>query len=219
MNDSYQISFQRILLATSLMIITAIYLNFMSHGENVPPSKQFLSFPKQIGEWHGTVSYFDQSIYDVLGVDDSILISFKSQDTKQVQVYVGYYQSQREGDLIHSPKNCMPGSGWDITSTSIEEVKTSGENVKVIKLLLEKGINKQVVLYWFQSRGRFISSEYWQKIYLILDALFRGRTDGSFIRLIAPIDSRGEAYSTDYLKSFASDLIPILNKYLPGKTK
>ncbi len=210
------ISYKRAFTATFLMIITAVYLNYLSHGEAVPPSKQFSSFPKQIEEWHGEVSYFDASVYEILGVDDSILISFDGPDKKQVQVYVGYYQSQREGDLIHSPKNCMPGSGWEITSTSIEEVTAGGRNFNVIKLLLEKGLHKQVVFYWFQSRGRYISSEYWQKIYLILDAVFQNRTDGSFVRLIAPIDSRGEPFTTDYLKSFTSQLIPILNQYLPG---
>jgi len=217
MNPPFVISFQRVFFAVSLMIITAIYLNYMSHGEDVPPRKQFSSFPKQIGEWSGTVSYFDQYVYNILGVDDSILILFNGPDKKQVQVYVSYYQSQREGGLIHSPKNCMPGSGWKIVSTSTEEVTTSKKNIKVMKLLIEKDLNKQVVLYWFQSRGRYISSEYMQKIYLVWDGIFQNRTDGSFVRLIAPANSKGEAYVTDLLKSFASEIMPVLNQYLPGK--
>lgn len=182
--------------------------------------KKFSTFPKQVGAWIGKESFFEQKIYDKLGVDDSVLISYKSNDTREVQLYVGYYESQREGDLIHSPKNCMPGSGWNITDTSLEEIIIPGnktKKIKAIKLILEKGINRQVVLYWFQSRGRFIASEYWQKIYLVWDAIFKNRTDGSFVRLIAPVNDKGVESATDYLKSFAVAVIPILNEYIPGE--
>jgi len=153
-------------------------------------------------------------------VDDSTLISYQDAEGKFVQLYIGYYQSQREGDLIHSPKNCMPGSGWEIDRTSIEELALAGkrpQTIKVIKLTLKKGPSTQVVLYWFQSRGRFIASEYWQKIYLVWDAIFENRTDGSFIRLIAPVGPKGMDYTTDYLKTFAEKIIPILQEYLPGE--
>ncbi|MCD6184668.1 MAG: EpsI family protein [Deltaproteobacteria bacterium] len=196
------------------MIFVYIYISFMSHGEAVQPRKQFSAFPKQIGNWMGKEGRFSQQIYDVLGVDDSILISYINPEGQDVQLYVGYYQTQREGSLIHSPKNCMPDS-------SIEEVAVSGskaEKIKVIKLVLEKGIQKQVVLYWYQSRGRFISSEYWQKIYLVWDAIFKNRTDGSFVRLITFSDAQGEISATNRLKLFASRLIPILNDYIPGET-
>ena len=213
------LSAKRIFLATFLLIMTFILLKHVSYSENVPPIKKFSTFPQQIGEWHGTISYFDQSIYDELGVDDSILISYSSPDKKQVQVYIGYYQSQKEGSVIHSPKNCMPGSGWEITSSIKEEVKIPGSTINLIRLVIKKGLDEQIVLYWFQERGRYISSEYWQKIYLVWDAIFYKRTDGSFVRLIAPVDNRGEKYAADFLKSFASELIPILNQYIPWETR
>jgi EpsI family protein len=219
MKSMSAIPVKRIVFATSLMMMTFILLKYMSYSENVPPKKQFSTFPEQIGEWHGTISHFDQSIYDELGVDDSILISYSGLDKKQIQVYVGYYQSQKEGSVIHSPKNCMPGSGWEITSTITEEVKIPGSTINLIRLVIKKGLDEQIVLYWFQERGRYISSEYWQKIYLVWDAIFHKRTDGSFVRLIAPVDSRGEKYTIDFLKSFASELIPILNQYIPGETR
>ena len=217
-----KISPARAIVASSIMIFVYIYISFMSHGEAVQPRKQFSTFPKQIGNWVGKEGRFSQQVYDVLGVDDSILISYINPEGQDVQLYVGYYQSQREGSLIHSPKNCMPGSGWNITGSSIEEVAVSGsktEKIKVIKLILEKGIQKQVVLYWYQSRGRFISSEYWQKIYLVWDAIFKNRTDGSFVRLITFSNSQGEVSATNRLKLFASRLIPVLNDYIPGETR
>jgi EpsI family protein len=210
----------RCALISALMLASIGFLSYFSRSETVPPRKPLSGFPKKIDNWAGQEGFFDKQVYDVLGVDDSMLISYLGPEGKSVQLYVGYYQSQREGDLIHSPKNCMPGSGWDITDTSLSELTLPGKDpqkIKVIKLILEKGTSKQVVLYWFQSRGRFIASEYLQKIYMVWDAITKNRTDEAFVRLIAPVGPNGEDYVTSYLKTFAERLIPILNEYLPGE--
>ena len=100
-----------ILIDSTVMILTMFCLRYLSHAENVKPNKPFSSFPKQIGEWVGRESRFDERIYAKLGVDDSFLAHYRTSDGHQVELYIGFYQSQREGDLIHSPKNCMPGAG------------------------------------------------------------------------------------------------------------
>ena len=218
MKVKYRTPLTRSIVVSLLMLSACIYIFFMSHSEAVPLRKTFSNFPKKIDGWIGREEFFDEEIYNILGVDDSILISYHDSDGKNVQLYTGYYHSQREGDIIHSPKNCMPGSGWNITDTSFETLTISGakpKRIRVIKLILEKGISKQVALYWFQSRGRFISSEYWQKIYLVWDAIFKNRTDGSFVRLIAPVQNKDVESTTGYLKLFAENLIPILAEYLP----
>ena len=113
----------------------------------------------------------------------------------------------------------MPGAGWNIVKTSIETLDGVAESTKktnVIKLVLQNGIQKQVVLYWFQSRGRIISSEYMQKIYLVIDSIMRHRTDGSFVRLIAPVSNNDEEKALNTLKDFAVQLMPILNDYIPS---
>ena len=200
------------------MILTLLSVSYFGHFTDVNSLKPLSDFPKQIGQWSGREGRFDQKIYDILGVDDSFLGDYKTLDEKQINLYIGYYKSQREGDLIHSPKNCMPGAGWNITRTSLVDLNISQRNpnkIKVIKLIMQKGKERQVVLYWFQSRGRVISSEYWQKIYLVWDAIFKHRTDGSFVRLVAPI-SESEAETTRYMEKFAQQLFPILEQYLPG---
>lgn len=216
-----QISLPRAIIASCLMLLTLGFILFLNKSEPIPPRKALRDFPKTIGQYTGEEAHFDQRIYDILGVDDSALISYRKLDGETIQLYVGYHDSQREGDLMHSPKNCLPGSGWDITATTIEDVVTfepDGRKIKAIRLLIEKGISRQVVLYWFQSRGRFISSEYMQKIYLVLDAITKNRTDGSFVRLMAPVASGKTVESTtETLKIFAGDLIPVLEEYLPGK--
>lgn len=202
------------------MVLTAIFVNCMSHGEAVQPRKPLSAFPLQISDFTGEKFLFDEKVYQILGVDDSFLCNYRAPDGRKIQLYIGYYQSQREGDIIHSPKNCMPGSGWNITRASFEELTIPNRQpgkIQVSKLILKKEAQQQVVLYWFQSRGRFIASEYMQKIYLVWDAIFKNRTDGSFIRLIAPVhENENETDTTDYVKTLAQDLIPILEQYLPS---
>jgi EpsI family protein len=201
------------------MIFTAVFLNYINHSEDVRLNKPFSTFPKQIGEWQGIEQRFDDKIYDVLGVDDSYLAAYRNSNGGQVQLYIGFYQSQREGDLIHSPKNCMPGAGWKIVNSSIEELHVSNTDyntIKTIRFKLKNGIHEQAVLYWFQSRGRIISSEYLQKIYLVIDSITRKRTDGSFVRLIAPIHNGDEEKTLLYLKDFARLIFPILTEYIPA---
>jgi len=200
------------------MLAALVSLFFLSRVEEVPPIKPLATFPKQIGNWKGIESRFDQKVYDVLGVDDSFLCDYFAPDGSQVNLYIGFYRSQREGELIHSPKHCMPGGGWNIVLTQLEEIAVPGKNPgkeKVIKLLLQKGKDRQVVLYWFQARGRYVSSEYMQKIYLVWDSIFKNRTDESFVRLISPVAGT-EVQTLEYMKSFAQELIPLLSEYLPG---
>ena len=198
------------------MLFTAILLGFLSNPEIIKPNKSFDSFPLKIGKWQGIKSQFDQKIYDIVGVDDSILANYRSPQGESINLYVGFYQSQKEGDLIHSPKNCMPGSGWNITDTFIETINfTKNDSKNVIKLILQKGSEKQIVLYWFQSRGRIISSEYMQKIWLVIDSITKHRTDGSFVRLIS-MATKNEQESLNLLKEFAKNIYPSLNEYIPS---
>ena len=201
------------------MLLTLACVGYLNHPRNIKPLKPLATFPRQIGQWTGEETHFDKKIYDILGVDDSFLCNYLAPGGQQVQLYIGYYQSQREGDLMHSPKNCMPGAGWNITGSSIQELDIPGsqpERIKVIQLILEKGTDRLMALYWFQSRGRYIASEYMQKIYLVADSIFRHRTDGSFVRLISPIVGGDENRALDSLKNFSGLLIPILREYIPS---
>ena len=212
-------SFKRTFIASALMIFTMVCLYYLSHSENIELKRPFSTFPRQIGEWVGKEDRFDQKVYQILCVDDSFLCNYATTNGKKVQLYIGYYESQQEGGLIHSPQNCMPGSGWNIIQGSFEELKVATANsgkVKVKKLLLEKDGQRQLVLYWFQSRDRIIASEYMQKLYLLIDSIKRHRTDDSFVRLITPITDGNERYGLEYLKDFAELLIPLLQEYIPS---
>lgn len=203
-------------LVAAIMLMGVAAVHYTNVGEKVPPRRPLSEFPMHVGAWKGKSERFSDKIYDVLGVDDSVLANYKNSENLLVNLYIGFYGSQKKGDLIHSPKNCMPGAGWNIVASNIIDIQKSPERKeKVIKLLLQNGTKRQMMLYWYHSRGRIISSEYWQKIYLVIDSIFRHRTDGAFVRLITPIDDNGETVALNRLVGFAETMMPLLNEYLP----
>ncbi len=212
-------SFRRTIIASALMLLTLVCLRYLSHAENIQPNKPFSTFPKEIGGWIGKESRFDDEIYEILGVSDSFLGNYRSSAGGHVQLYIGFYQSQKEGIQIHSPKNCLPGGGWNITRSSTEELTLPGQKpdrIRVAKLNIRQGDQKQIVLYWMQSRGRFISSEYMQKFYRVIDSIIKHRTDGAFVRLITPVINGNEAKALQETKGFVRVLMPVLHEYLPS---
>jgi len=135
---------------------------------------------------------------------------------------MGYYGSQRQGDTIHSPLNCLPGAGWTPVSQgqlAIANADGAGRDIIVNRYIVQKGLERQLVLYWYQSHGRVVASEYWSRAFLINDAIRLNRTDGSLVRVIAPIavdaDDSGAA-AQDLAEEFVRVLFPQLPSYLPN---
>ena len=214
-----QMSAKRTGVASVLMILTFICLSYLSHAERLCLNKSFSTFPKQIGDWVGKETYFDKKIYKLLGVSDTISCSYSNNYGRQIDLYVGFYQSQREGELIHSPRNCMPGAGWNFVREGkllMNAGAPDKQSILVNNILLQKGNERQIMFYWFQGRGRFITSEYMQKIYLVIDSITKRRTDEAFVRLIAPVIDGDEKETKETLESFTRLLIPLLQEYLPS---
>jgi EpsI family protein len=213
-------TYKHVIIVSTIMILTMISVGYFSNSKDIKPNKPFSTFPEKIGEWEGTEEHFEKAVYEMLKVDDSYLANYHAPDGGAVQLYVGYYKSQKTGAQIHSPKNCLPGGGWNIIGSSLEDVELKGSTqnkIRVVKLLIENGGRKQVVFYWYQSNGKYISSEYKQKLYMIIDSITKHRTDAAFIRLIAPIsDNNNDEITIKMLKDFAAELIPILNEYIPS---
>ena len=210
-------SLARTLIVVVILLATAWATQVLSRSEAIEPKRSFDQFPLKTGDWKGIRSGLDSRIYSILGVEDYILADYHNSEGRTVNFYVGFYQSQKEGDLIHSPKNCMPGAGWNIMETAPEYLLFKGDEAPstVTRLLLKKGADRQIVLYWFQSRGRIIASEYMQKVWLVFDAITRNRTDGSFVRLITPVTG-SEAATLEVLKKFAREIKPHLDNYIPS---
>ena len=118
-------------------------------------------------------------------------------DWSPVGIYIGYYASQRQGDTIHSPQNCLPGAGWHPVETGVGNLQADGRTVTVNEFVIQKGLDRQVVFYWYQGRGRVVANEYANKAFLMLDAARLHRTNGGLVRLIAPIGLDGRGARTD----------------------
>lgn len=129
-------------------------------------------------------------------------------------VYVGYYEQQYRGHTIHSPKNCLPGSGWEALTSTTAVVATALGPVTVNQYLLKRGDSQALVLYWYQGRGRIEHNEYTVKWDLLRDAAFRRRSDEALVRIVVPV-TEDEAAALKTGSEVAARLIPAVYEALP----
>jgi len=134
-----------------------------------------------------------------------------------VNLYIAFFPSQRTGDTIHSPKNCLPGAGWIPTQSGRIWIPTrSGGQIEANRYIVTQGLDRMLVLYWYQSHGRVTPSEYWAKYYLVTDSMRMNRTDGALVRVITSIgkDEDPTIAETRAMK-FSQEILPQLNQYIP----
>jgi EpsI family protein len=187
--------------------------------QEVPPERAaFVDFSMRIGEWQGTPLPVEPQFISALRFDDYLLADFAAAGSSPITLYMAYYRSQRKGQSAHSPQSCIPGGGWEITipHTLNLAAMARGPALPINRVLIQKDRQKQLVLYWFKQRDRFLSSEYLVKFYLFWDALMRQRSDGALIRLSAAVDpGRDEQDVEQRLLRFARNIQPQLNRYIP----
>jgi len=191
----------------------------------------FDAFPMTLADWRATIDPpMEPEVLKVLGVDDYLSRIYYKPSGAAVGLYMGYYGSQRQGDTIHSPLNCLPGAGWEPVSEGRKTIVNAnpstslgaggaGRDITVNRYIVQKGLERQLVLYWYQSHGRVVASEYWSRAFLINDAIRLNRTDGSLVRVIAPIAvgaDDGGAAAEMLAEEFVRVLFPQLPAYLPN---
>jgi EpsI family protein len=215
---------RRTLIVAICLLVGAVALVRASKTERVPVRESLANFPIYLNAWDGRpLPDFDAKILGVLGVDEYLNRMYTTVGKPPVGLYVGYYQSQRQGDTMHSPLNCLPGAGWLPISQKRTEINVSDaqgpRTILVNNFIIEKGLDRQVVLYWYQSHGRVVASEYWGKVYTVVDAVRLNRSDGALVRLVVPIPSNApggvEAAEAAGI-AFAQAIFPQLGRYLPS---
>jgi EpsI family protein len=212
----------RIVVLAALLLATSLYLSRAMVAEAPPARSSLARFPMALEGWQGRgEAEFSDRILTVLGVDDYILRSYRRGSGPSVGFYVGYYDSQRQGDTMHSPLNCLPGAGWTPLDTSRLKISVSTTTVpiEVKRVIIQKGLDRQLVLYWYQSHGRVIASEYWGKIYTVVDAVTMNRTDAALVRVITSMpDASPEAdrAAQDLAVAFVQTAFPRLSSYIPN---
>jgi EpsI family protein len=210
---------RELVIAMVILMTGGFLLRSISHGEETPIHKSLTTFPLQIDSWAGTEQAFEADMLQALKVDDYMLRQYQQEQGAAIGLYVGYYKSMRQGAMYHSPKNCLPGSGWyfvDTGKSHLAGVDRHGRPVEINKFVIQKGLDKQLVLYWYQDRGRVITSEYWAKIFMVVDAITRNRTDGAFVRITVPFTNQSEEEMLAQGKAFAEQIFPLLQEYLPS---
>ena len=160
------------------------------------------------------------------GMTDYVARGYWKDSSLVFTAYVGYYDRQTQGHSMHSPRNCLPGAGWEILTADTTVVNSAGRNYVVNKYLLKNGKLQSVVLYWYQGRGRVVASELTVKWNLLRDAAFKGHTEEALVRVMAPLRQTAEADTDDARKamaeseqvalSVASRLLGDVSRVLPG---
>jgi EpsI family protein len=187
--------------------------------EAVPARQTFATFPTQVDGWSGRRTSMEQVYLDQLKLDDYIMADYAGAARAPVNFYVAWYNSQRAGQSAHSPRSCLPGGGWRISS--LQQVEVPGVHagkvpLRVNRVQIEMGNQRQLVYYWFQQRGRVITNEYLTKWYLFWDSLTQRRTDGALVRLITPLSPGEAAQAGDArLTEFAASVASRLDSYIP----
>lgn len=205
------------------LALTAVFMASARHSEAPIARIPFERFPMTLESWRAVQNPpMDEDVLRVLGVDDYLSRAYYRADDAGVGLYIGFYGSQRQGDTIHSPLNCLPGAGWQPLSQGrlrIADAGGPGHDIEVNRYVVQKGLDRQLVLYWYQSHGRVVASEYASRAYLIHDAVRLNRTDGSMVRVTASIPfgaDDGGASAERLATDFVRVLVPALFGYLPS---
>jgi EpsI family protein len=209
----------RVLILCACLLGGSGYIAWTRKSGTIPPRDGLATLPFQIGTWQGQQEpQLSGQIMAVLGVDDYASRSYFGPRGAGIGLYVGYYLSQRQGSSIHSPLNCLPGAGWNPVKREYMLIRVGASSIQANRIVILKGLEKLVVLYWYQAHGRTVASEYSAKSYAVLDAIRTGRTDGALVRIISPAESlepAAEEVANRHAVDFAQALYPLLNRYVP----
>ena len=201
------------ILAVGVLVNAWAYL-----GEAHFERKELSEFPETIGSWQkaGPDTKLDAQTLQVLRASDYLMRDFRRTDGQVANLYVGYYLTQRDGASYHSPLNCLPGSGWMLVDPGkVSLPAPSGGTFMANKYVIQNGNAKSLMLYWYQGRGRAVGSEYWGKIYTVIDSVRLRRSDGAMVRVTVPING-SEATALEAATEVAVAATSRLPEFVPN---
>lgn len=214
--DAKQLNRPFLILSALLLSQAALFYGF-SRGEATPVYKPFDKFPTLLGNWTlYQEGVMEQEVKDVLRGDDYINRYYVNPQKQYANLFVAFFKSQRTGQAPHSPKNCLPGAGWIWTISDTIPVSVPGrpDPITVNRYVVQRGTDKSLVLYWYQSRDRVVADEYRAKVFVVADAIQYNRTDTSLVRVVVPAGNDEKA-STAVAVQFVQSFYPTLRSFLP----
>ena len=195
------------------LVLQASVFYGLSRGETAVSSKALDGFPKEIGEWRMVQQgVMEQEVKDVLRADDYITRDYAASPRKFANLFVAFFKSQRAGQTPHSPKNCLPGSGWiwNVSDTIPIEISGLAQPIVINRYLVSRGESRALVLYWYQSRDRVVASEYKAAAFVAWDAIRYNRTDTALVRVVVPVQHNREDFANatgvELIRAFFSTL-------------
>ena len=208
--------------SVTIFVLAAICTVALANRDDLVPKRvPLVAFPLVFGEWTGQRKRLEPQVATALRLDDYILADYAGPDGVRVNFYVAYYDSQRKGGAVHSPRSCIPGGGWEIETISKRRIagvtRADQGPLFVNRVVIAKGRVRQVVYYWFAQRGRDMTNEYAVKWYLFWDGLTRSRTDGALVRMVSPTRPGESVAAADArLGALLRKMYPVINRYIPA---
>lgn len=197
-----------------LLGFAAVYVYTRSEAD-VPISTPLDQFPQRAGDWTMTgQARFDERVLAVLLPTDYLSRSYIDSKGDKLSLYIGFHNGGPNSGPIHSPKQCLPGSGWNRLKEEVRQVKFKGENVSYVSAIYQKDTEKQLFLYWFQVRDQILTNEYMLKLAMIKNSVLSNRRDSAFIRL-SVMATDGEDKATEIGEKFIRDFYPAIRQALP----
>ncbi|MEO8099604.1 MAG: exosortase C-terminal domain/associated protein EpsI [Acidobacteriota bacterium] len=199
-----------------LLIMQGGFLYSSIRTEFIPQSRPLSGVPRTLGAWQfAQEGVVDKETMDVLRADDVMNRSYRNGNV-EANLFVAGFRSQRTGKAPHSPKNCLPGSGWmELSSGEISIPVGLSQPITVNRYVISHGDDRSLVLYWYQSRDRAVASEYKAKFWVVADAIRFNRTDTALVRVILPIVNRNEDEAEKRATQFVQSFYTTLLDYLP----
>jgi EpsI family protein len=206
----------RMLIVGAMLLASSWIVRAVGHGAPVALSQPFSRFPEHLGAWQGEDRRFTTRIEAKLGVTDYLSKVYRADAQQAAHLYVGFYASQKHGEMVHSPKNCLPGNGWYIAQRDTTTIDIAPYRpFEVNSFIVENGMERQLVLYWYQQAGeRIITNEYLGRAWLVLDALTKDRSDAALIRVSVPIEADATS-AAKTARAFLTVAYPALMQFLP----
>lgn len=213
-------------IVTALLILQTAFLYSAVRPEFIPPSRPLEGMPTTLGNWRLIqTGVIEQEVLDVLKADDILNRVYCPADSLECSttgrgsagLFVAAFLSQRTGKAPHSPKNCLPGSGWvPLSSGEMTMDVGAGAPITVNRYVVASGSQRDMVLYWYQSRDRVVANEYKAKFWVMRDAIRLNRTDTALVRVVVPVVNRDEAQAEATAADFVKSFYPTLLGYLPS---
>ncbi len=203
-----------------LLVLGGVLINMLElTGEARVARASLHEFPSEVGAWKQSRpdARFDAATEAILRADDYVQRDYYAADGRTAALYIGYYATQRTGATYHSPLNCLPGSGWTLNDAAHVLVTPAGGTAHAFeanRYVIQNGADRELLIYWYQGRGRATASEYWDKVYTVFDSARRRRSDGAMVRVLVPVvHSDEEALAT--ATAFAAQIAPELSRFVP----